>query len=60
VDKQRAWAFYRACAADPQHVWAAACTAWTSKGISDKEAAAIMRLGWVPAPCLMRRTAPTP
>ena len=43
-DEQRQWAFYRACAADPQHVWDAARTAWTAKGLTDKDAAAIMGL----------------
>ena len=43
-DEQREWAFYRACAADPQHVWDAARTAWTANGLTDKEAAAIMGL----------------
>jgi hypothetical protein len=41
-DEQRQWAFYRACAADPQHVWAAARTAWAERGLQDKDAAALL------------------
>lgn len=44
LDERRQWAFYRACAANPQHVWAAARAAWTSKGLTDREAATIMGL----------------
>jgi hypothetical protein len=35
-DEQRQWAFYRACAADPQHVWNAARTAWTANGLTTR------------------------
>jgi hypothetical protein len=40
--EKREWAFYRAAASDPRHVWDAARAAWTDKGLTDKDAAAIM------------------
>lgn len=39
---QREWAFYRVSAANPRGVWVAARAAWSAKGMTDGEAAAVM------------------
>ena len=44
LEEQREWAFYRASAANPRHVWAAARAAWSANGITDRDAAHIMHL----------------
>jgi hypothetical protein len=43
ADELRQWSYYRQAASDPQYVWVAACSAWRAAGLSDKEAAAVMR-----------------
>jgi hypothetical protein len=43
-DEQRQWAFYRASAANPREVWSAARAAWTSRGLSERDAAKVMGL----------------
>jgi hypothetical protein len=42
-DERRQWAFYRASARNPDHVWNAARSAWSAAGLTDKQAASIMR-----------------
>ena len=42
AEESREWAFYRAAATDPTHVWQAARRAWTSHGLTDKAAAELM------------------
>jgi hypothetical protein len=44
-EEARQWAFYRASAANPQHVWDAARAAWRTAGLTDREAATVMGYG---------------